>query len=92
MCIRDRASTERAALIVIAAGVCAALHVGKLAPAIAALQQALGLTLVEAGFLLSGVQIAGMTLGLAFGVVADGLGARRSMVLGLALLALARCV
>jgi CP family cyanate transporter-like MFS transporter len=30
-----------------------------------------------------------MTLGLAFGVVADGLGARRSMVLGLALLALA---
>ncbi len=84
-----QASTERAALIVIAAGVCAALHVGKLAPAIAALQQALGLTLVEAGFLLSGVQIAGMTLGLAFGVVADGLGARRSMVLGLALLALA---
>jgi CP family cyanate transporter-like MFS transporter len=81
--------TERAALIVIAAGVCAALHVGKLAPAIAALQQALGLTLVEAGFLLSGVQIAGMTLGVAFGVVADGLGARRSMVLGLALLALA---
>jgi CP family cyanate transporter-like MFS transporter len=84
-----QASTERAALIVIAAGVCAALHVGKLAPAIAALQQALGLTLVEAGFLLSGVQIAGMTLGVAFGVVADGLGARRSMVLGLALLALA---
>jgi MFS family permease len=81
--------TERAALIVIAAGVCAALHVGKLAPAIAALQQALGLTLVEAGFLLSGVQIAGMTLGVAFGVVADGLGARRSMLLGLTLLALA---
>ena len=80
---------ERAALIVIAAGVCAALHVGKLAPAIAALQAALGLTLVQAGFLLSGVQIAGMTLGLAFGVVADGLGARRSMVLGLAVLALA---
>lgn len=84
-----QSSTERAALIVIAAGVCAALHVGKLAPAIAALEQALGLTLVEAGFLLSGVQIAGMTLGVAFGVVADGLGSRRSMVLGLALLALA---
>jgi hypothetical protein len=33
---------ERAALIVIAAGVCAALHVGKLAPAIAALQQRWG--------------------------------------------------
>ena len=74
------------ALIVIAAGVCAALHVGKVAPAVAALQQALGLSLVQAGFLLSGVQIAGMTLGLAFGVVADGLGAKRSMVLGLGLL------
>ncbi len=86
---RSPSTPERAALIVIAAGVCAALHVGKLAPAIATLQQALGLSLVQAGFLLSGVQIAGMTLGVAFGVVADGLGARRSMVLGLGLLALA---
>lgn len=77
------------ALVVILGGVCAALHVGKLAPAIAALQAALGLTLVEAGFLLSAVQAAGMTLGLAFGVLADGLGARRSMVLGLVLLAAA---
>ena len=75
--------------IVFLAGVSAALHVGKLAPAIAALQAALGLTLVQAGFLLSLVQAAGMTLGVAFGVVADGLGARRSMALGLALLALA---
>ncbi len=77
------------ALIVILAGVCAALHVGKLAPAIAPLQAALGLTLVQAGFLLSLVQLAGMTAGLAFGVVADGLGPRRSMVLGLLLLAAA---
>ncbi len=77
------------ALVVILGGVCAALHVGKLAPAIAALQAALGLTLVQAGFLLSGVQVAGMLLGLAFGVVADGLGGRRSMALGLALLAVA---
>lgn len=77
------------ALVVILGGVCAALHVGKLAPAIATLQATLGLTLVEAGFLLSAVQGAGMTLGLAFGVVADGLGGRRSMALGLALLAAA---
>ena len=80
---------HRAALIVMAAGVCAALHVGKLAPAIPALRDGLGLGLVEAGFLLSLVQAAGMTLGVAFGVVADSLGARRSMVLGLAVLALA---
>ena len=77
------------ASIVIAAGVAAALHVGKLAPAIATLHQALGLSLVQAGFLLSMVQLAGMSLGVAFGVLADGLGGRRSMVLGLALLALA---
>ena len=77
------------ALIVILAGVCAALHVGKLAPALAPLQVALGLTLVQAGFLLSLVQLAGMTAGLAFGVVADGLGARRSMVTGLVVLAAA---
>ncbi|WP_425256917.1 CynX/NimT family MFS transporter [Rubrivivax sp. RP6-9] len=75
--------------IVILAGVCAALHVGKLPPAIPALQQALGLTLVQAGFLLSLVQAAGMALGVGFGVVADGLGPRRSMLLGLAVLVLA---
>ncbi len=83
---RDR---ERAALIVIAAGVCAALHVGKLPPAIPVLQSALGLTLVQAGFLLSLVQLAGMSVGVAFGVLADGLGLRRSLLLGLAVLALA---
>ncbi len=72
---------------VVAAGVCASLHVGKLAPAIPALQQALGMTLVQAGFLLSVVQAAGMVLGLVLGAVADALGARRSVLLGLTLLA-----
>jgi MFS family permease len=74
------------ALVVILAGVCAALHVGKLPPAIAALQAALGMTLVQAGFLLSLVQMAGMTVGVAFGLAADGLGLKRSMVLGLLVL------
>lgn len=74
------------ALVVIAAGVCAALHVAKLPPAIATLQQALSLTLVQAGFLLSLVQLAGMSVGVVFGVVADGLGPRRSVLLGLGLL------
>jgi MFS family permease len=44
---------------------------------------------VQAGFLLSGVQVAGMTAGVAFGALADGLGLKRSMVLGLLILALA---
>ena len=62
------------ALLVILAGVVAALHIGKLPPAIPVLRDALGLTLVQAGFLLSLVQLAGMTTGVVFGVVADGLG------------------
>ena len=82
-------AAPRAARVVILAGVCAALHVGKLAPAIQALQQALGMSLVQAGFLLSLVQAAGMALGLAMGALADGWGARRSMVLGLLILGLA---
>ena len=73
----------------IGAGVAAALHVGKLPPAVIALQQSLGMTLVEAGFLLSLVQLAGMSAGLAFGLLADRLGGRRSMLCGLALLAVA---
>lgn len=72
-----------------AGGVCAALHVGKLAPAIATLQAELGLTLLQAGWLLALVQGAGMALGLGFGALADGLGARRSMVLGLVVVGLA---
>lgn len=77
------------ALVVILGGVCAALHVGKLPPALATLQAALGLTLVQAGFLLSLVQLAGMSAGVAFGVLADGLGLRRSMLIGLGVLAAA---
>lgn len=78
-----------AAWIVFAAGVCAALHVGKLPPAIATLQRELGMSLVEAGFLLSLVQAAGMAAGIAFGVIADAMGLRRSMLVGLLLLAAA---
>jgi CP family cyanate transporter-like MFS transporter len=80
---------RRAALIVIGAGIAAALHVGKLAPAVAELQRTLGLTLVQAGFLLSLVQGAGMLAGAVFGLVADGLGARRSILCGLGVLAFA---
>ncbi|MEJ8820688.1 MFS transporter [Variovorax humicola] len=72
-----------AALAVVAAGVSVALHLGKLSPAIPALQSTLGLSLVEAGFMLSLVQLASMTLGLAIGLAADAIGLRRSMMIGL---------
>lgn len=73
--------------LVIVAGVCAALHVGKLPAALPALRDALGVSLLQAGFLLSLVQLAGMALGLAVGLLADGVGLRRTMLAGLWLLA-----
>jgi CP family cyanate transporter-like MFS transporter len=86
------AAPERAAAVIILAGVSAALHVAKLPPAIAALQAGLGISLLQAGFLLSLVQLAGMSAGVAFGALADALGFRRSMLLGLLLLSLASAV
>jgi MFS family permease len=80
------------AWLVLLAGVSAALHVGKLPPALPVLREALGVTLLQAGFLLSMVQLAGMTLGLAVGLSADGLGLRRSMLTGLWVLAMASFV
>ncbi len=74
------------AWIVILAGVSAALHVGKLPPALPVLQQELGISLVQSGFLLSLVQLASMTLGLMAGLTADGIGLRRCMLTGLWLL------
>jgi len=74
------------AYLVVLAGVCSALHVWKLPPALPALQKELGLTLVESGFLLSLVQMGGMALGLAMGLVAEKIGLRRCVLLGLLLL------
>jgi MFS family permease len=82
-------SVHDKAWLVVAAGGVAALQVGKLPPALPALQAELGLTLVQSGFLLSMVQLAGLTLAVFMGLLADGMGLKRSMVRGLFLLALA---
>ncbi len=79
----------RPELVVILGGVSAALHVGKLSPALPVLRDALQVSLLEAGFLLSMVQLAGMLLGLLLGLGADGIGLRRSMLAGLLLLSAA---
>ena len=76
------------AWLVILAGVCAALHMGKLPPALPILQQELGISLLQSGFLLSLVQLAGMLFGIFIGLAADGIGQRRSMLIGLGVLAL----
>ncbi len=78
----------RAAALVVAVGVTCALHIGKLPVAIPALQAGLGVSLVQAGFLLSLVQLAGMALGLFVGLAADRIGPRRIMLVGLVALAL----
>ena len=80
------------AWLVVAAGGVAALQVGKLPPALPALQAELGLTLVQSGFLLSMVQLAGLTLAVFMGMLSDRMGLKRSMVRGLLLLALASAV
>ena len=77
------------AWLVVAAGGVAALQVGKLPPALPALQAELGVSLVQAGFLLSMVQLAGLSLAVFMGVWADSMGLRRSLLRGLWLLALA---
>ncbi|MEO6623665.1 MAG: MFS transporter [Burkholderiaceae bacterium] len=76
-------------MVVVLAGVSAALHVGKLSPALPVLQEVMDMSLLQAGFLLSLVQLAGVLLGLAVCLGADGLGLRRSMLAGLLVLSLA---
>ena len=79
----------QAAWLVVLGGVAAALHVGKLPPALPVLRESLGISLVQAGFLLSLVQLAGMTLGLLIGLAADSIGPKRTMVAGLVLAGIA---
>ncbi len=79
----------RAALCLVLAGICTALHIWKLPPALPALRTEFGLDLVASGFLLSIVQMGGMTLGLLIGLVAERIGLRRCVMIGLAILATA---
>ena len=75
--------------VIVLAGMCAALHVAKIPPALPSLQTELGLSLLQAGLLLSSVQAASMTLGLAVGLSVDGWGLKRSMLFGLGVLCVA---
>lgn len=85
----EKPESAAAAYVLIISGVVAALQIGKLPPALPELSASLGLSLMQAGFLLSLVQLAGMSLALVVGLSADGVGLRRSMLMGLIVLGLA---
>ena len=74
--------------VVLIAGTTAALHIGKLPPAMPALQDDLGITLVQSGFLLSLVQLAGVLGGVLMGSLVTRAGLRTSVLRGLSLLTL----
>lgn len=84
--------TKRASIapewVVLFAGIVAAFHIGKLAPAIPVLQAEMGISLVEAGLLLSLVQLVGMSSGVFWGFAVGRIGLRRAVLIGLSLLTL----
>lgn len=78
--------------LLIASGIGAAMPVGKVPPALGALQRELHLTIVGAAWVISMFSVIGALLGLLAGSVADRLGARRAAVMGLAGMAAASLV
>lgn len=71
------------------AGVVAAFHIGKVPPALPLLRAELDFGLTAAGWVLSTINLIGMSMGMVAGLLSDRLGARRAMLGGLAMLAIA---
>ncbi|MDE0382874.1 MAG: MFS transporter, partial [Defluviicoccus sp.] len=65
------------------AGIVAAFQIGKLPAALPALRAELGLTLVEAGWIVSALAAVGVATGMIWGFVADRFGHRRMLLSGL---------
>lgn len=82
------ASGNAAWVVVVIAGITAALHIWKLPAALPLIQEDLGLSLLAAGVLLGIVQVAGMLGGLAVSLLAENLGERRTLLLGLVFLSI----
>jgi len=72
-----------AVLILIGAGVAASFQVGKAPPVLTEMRREFGMSLVLAGWILGTFNVIGLALGAFTGAVADALGRRRLLVLGL---------
>jgi CP family cyanate transporter-like MFS transporter len=81
--LQRTAGGNAAWIVVVVAGITAALHIWKLPAALPKIQEDLGLSLLAAGVLLGIVQVAGMVGGLAVSLLAEVIGERRTMLLGL---------
>jgi len=84
-----QAGAMRASWLVVLTGVLAAMHVGKLSPALPQISHDLDISWVQSGFLMSLVQLAGMCFGLVLGISCEWLGLRRCLWVGQGVLALA---
>ena len=71
--------------MLVAAGIVAAFHVGKVPPALPSIRAELGATLRQAGWLLSTVNLMTAVGGMAIALTADRLGHRRLVIFGTAL-------
>ncbi|OIH85162.1 MFS transporter [Arthrobacter sp. UCD-GKA] len=81
--LQRTASGNAAWIVVVVAGISAALHIWKLPAALPRIQEDMGLSLLAAGVLLGIVQVAGMVGGLAVSLLAEVIGERRTLLLGL---------
>jgi MFS family permease len=74
-------------LVLVCAGIVAAIQIGKPIAALPGIRAEFGLSLVASGWIVSTISLAGALTGVLIGVWADRLGHRRSVLLGLGLLA-----
>ena len=74
--------------MIAAAGIVAAFQIGKLPAALPVLRAELGLSLVEAAWIVSALAAVGVATGMVWGFVADRFGHRRMLLCGMAVIVL----
>lgn len=75
--------------LAIVAGISAGFHMWKVPPFVPLLREEFGVNLADAGLLIGVVQLSGVIGGLAFGMLIEAIGVRRSLLIGLGALAVA---